>query len=205
MPRYGKIQIYTGDGKGKTTASLGLALRTVGQGGKVYIIQYMKGGAYTGELISIKNFLPKIEMIQFGRGCVKEKKQMKLLGIGEKAKYFDFIREDIECGTCRYCFLNDQEQAKYVRSAFALTQKLTNSSEYDLIVLDEINVALKLGFLSVEEVLEMMDKKYKNTELIMTGRDAHPQVMEKADLVTEMKLVKHYFDKGTSARRGIEY
>ncbi|MBI3032307.1 cob(I)yrinic acid a,c-diamide adenosyltransferase [Candidatus Woesearchaeota archaeon] len=205
MARYGKIQVYTGDGKGKTTASLGLALRTVGQGGKVFIVQFMKGGAYTGEFISIKNFLPKIDIIQFGRGCVKEKKQMKLLGINEGAKYFDFVREDIECGPCRYCFLNDQEQVKFVKSAFALAQKLTASEDYDLIILDEVNVALKLGFLSIEEVLELMEKKHPQLELIMTGRDAHEKVMEKADLVTEMKLVKHYFDKGTSARRGIEY
>lgn len=205
MARYGKIQVYTGDGKGKTTASLGLALRTVGQGGKVFIVQFMKGGAYTGEFISIKNFLPKIDIIQFGRGCVKEKKQMKLLGINEGAKYFDFVREDIECGPCRYCFLNDQEQVKFVRSAFSLAQKLTASEDYDLIILDEVNVALKLGFLNIDEVLDLMEKKHPQLELIMTGRDAHPQVVEKADLVTEMKLVKHYFDKGTSARRGIEY
>jgi|SRR3989338_3592057 len=205
MPRYGKIQVYTGDGKGKTTASLGLALRTVGQGGRVFIVQFMKGGAYTGELISIKNFLPKIDIVQFGRGCVKEKKQMKLLNIGSEAKYFDYVREDIECGPCRYCFLNDQEQAKFVNNAFSLAKKLTQSPDYDLIILDEVNVALDLGFLTIENVLELMEKKNSTTELIMTGRGLHSKVLEKADLVTEMKLIKHYFDKGTSARRGIEY
>ena len=93
--RKGQVQVYTGDGKGKTTAALGLALRAIGQGFKVYIIQYMKGGAYTGEFISAKNYLPNIEMIQFGRPCIKQQKQMKIDGFSPKGSInktiFDFV------------------------------------------------------------------------------------------------------------------
>ena len=93
--KLGLVQVYTGDGKGKTSAAMGLALRAIGQGLKVFIIQFMKGGAYTGEYISAKNFLPNNEFIQYGRGCVKEKKQLKLTGFDEGAHFFDHIREDI--------------------------------------------------------------------------------------------------------------
>jgi len=203
--KLGLVQVYTGDGKGKTSAAMGLALRAIGQGLKVFIIQFMKGGAYTGEYISAKNFLPNNEFIQYGRGCVKEKKQLKLTGFDEGAHFFDHIREDIECGPCRYCFLNDEEQRRFVRLAFDKAKEKTSKDEYNLVVLDEINVAVKLGFLGLQELIELIKNKNKETELIITGRDAHPQIIEMADLVTEMKLIKHYYEKGVSARRGIEY
>ncbi len=203
--KLGLVHVYTGDGKGKTSAAMGLALRAIGQGLKVFIIQFMKGGAYTGEYISAKNFLPNNEFFQYGRGCVKEKKQLKLIGFEEGVNFFDQVREDIECGPCRYCFLNDEEQRRYVRLAFDKAKEITSKDEYSLVVLDEINVAVKYGFINVNELIELIKNKNKTTELIITGRDVDPKIVEMADLVTEMKLVKHYYEKGVAARRGIEY
>jgi len=205
IERKGLIHIYTGDGKGKTTASMGLALRAIGQGFKVCVIQFMKGGAYTGEFISAKNFLPNFTFAQYGRPCIKEDKQYKLLGIDKDHHYFDYIRGDIECGTCRWCFANDEQQQKYVGEAYEHSKKIIEQGNYDIVILDEINVAVSLNFLTVDEILKLIDIKPKNTELIITGRNVHPKIVEKADLVTEMKMVKHYFNQGVAARRGIEY
>ncbi len=209
--RKGLVQVYTGDGKGKTTASLGLSLRAVGQGFNVFMIQYMKGGAYTGEYVAAKNHLPNFEIVQFGRPCIKQQKQLKLKGFhklsteDQNKKLFDYIREDIECGTCRYCFLNDEIQKDYIKRAFKKSMEVVTSGNYHLVVLDEINVALQLGFLSVADVLEMIRLKPEHVELVMTGRGVPQEIIDAADLVTEMKLHKHYFDQGVMARRGIEY
>ncbi len=207
--RKGQVQVYTGDGKGKTTAALGLALRAIGQGFKVFIIQYMKGGAYTGEFISAKNYLPNIEMIQFGRPCIKQQKQMKIDGFSPKGSInktiFDFVRDDIDCGSCRYCFLNDEVQKDYIQEAFKKTSEVILSGNYDLVILDEINVALSLGLLDQEEFLSLIKKKPKALELVLTGRDAPEELLRIADLVTEMRPRKHYFEKGQMARRGVEY
>lgn len=229
--RLGQIHVYTGEGKGKTTAAMGLALRAIGQGLKVYTIQFLKGGAYTGEFISTKNFLPKekTEIRQYGKRCVKEMKQYKLIGLntsnksglntgnkeesnkneisnkGFEANYFDYIREDINCGKCRQCFVNDEEQKKLAREAFKHAQEILLSEEYDLIVLDEINNAVHYNYLSVYEVVELLQKKAPHIELVLTGRNAHQEIIAIADLVTEMKKIKHYFDDGILARRGIEY
>jgi cob(I)alamin adenosyltransferase len=208
--KLGLVHVYTGDGKGKTSAAMGLALRAIGQGLKVFIIQFMKGGAYTGEYISAKNFLPNNEFIQYGRSCVKEDKDLRSIGFADEERkkvppFFDKIREDIECGPCRYCFLNDEEQKRFVKMAFEKAKEVASSGAFDLVVLDEINVAVKLNFINVDELINLIKTKSKNTELIITGRDAHPQVIELADLVTEMKLIKHYYNKGVAARRGIEY
>ena len=205
MPKQGQVHIYTGDGKGKTTASLGLTLRAVGQGFKVAIVQFMKGGAYTGEFISAKNFLPNITIFQFGRPCLKQQKQMKLNNIDTENPPFDFVREDIDCGDCRYCFLNDEVQKDYVEKAFKKTMEIANDNRHDLIILDEINLAVSLGFLETERVVSLMKNKDSEVELIMTGRNASSDLIDAADLVTEMKMHKHYFNKGVLARRGIEY
>lgn len=205
----GLVHVYTGDGKGKTTASLGLSVRAIGQGYNVYIIQFMKGGAYTGEYITAKNHLPNIEIAQFGRPCIKQQKQLKIHGFyGEKIKdkkIFDYIREDINCNNCRYCFLNDDIQRDYVEEAFKKALDVVMSGNYRLVILDEINGAMNLGFLNVELVLNMLANKPDDVELVLTGRNAPDEIIHIADLVTEMKLRKHYFDKGISARRGVEY
>ncbi|MBT4823607.1 cob(I)yrinic acid a,c-diamide adenosyltransferase [Candidatus Woesearchaeota archaeon] len=213
VPRkFGFVHVYTGDGKGKTTAAMGLALRAIGQGFKVFIIQFLKGGAYTGEFISMKNFLPKEnkEIVQFGEGCVKELKQFKLQGFQkgarkENCEYFDYIREDIECGNCRECFLDDEKQKKSSREAFALASDILSSEKYDLVVLDEINNAISHKYISVNEVIELIQKKAPRIELVLTGRCAPPEIIQVADLVTEMKCIKHYYENGVFARRGIEY
>lgn len=205
MVKKGQTHIYTGDGKGKTTASLGLTLRAVGQGFKVAIVQFMKGGAYTGEFISAKNFLPNIEIHQFGRPCLKQQKQLKLQNIDTDNPPFDFIREDINCGDCRYCFLNDEVQKDYIEKAFKKTMEIANDNQHDLIILDEINLAASLGFLEIERVVSLIKNKHPEVELIMTGRNAPQDLINAADLVTEMKMHKHYFNKGIPARRGIEY
>jgi len=205
MSKEGQIHVYTGDGKGKTTAALGIALRAIGQGLKVFIIQFMKGGAYTGEFISAKNFLPNLEIIQFGRPCLKEQKQLKLKNIGFDNPPFNFVREEIECGDCRYCFLNDEVQKDYVEKAFKKTYEIINQGRHNLVILDEINLALSYGFLETERVVALVKNKPKETEIILTGRNAPPELIHLADLVTEMKMHKHYFYKGVPARRGVEY
>lgn len=205
MSKRGQIHVYTGDGKGKTTAAMGLALRAIGQGLRVFIIQFMKGGAYTGEFISAKNFIPCLEILQFGRPCLKEQKQLKLKNLNLDSFSFDFIREEIECKDCRYCFLNDEIQKDYVEKAFQKAYEVINQGQHQLIILDEINPALSYGFLEIERVIALVQNRPKNIEIVLTGRDAHPELVKIADLVTEMKMIKHYYNEGTPARKGIEY
>lgn len=200
MSRKGQIHVYTGDGKGKTTAAIGLALRAVGQGLKVFVVQFMKGGAYTGEFISAQNFLPNLEIMQFGRPCLKQQKQFKL-----KKASFDFIREEIECGDCRYCFLNDEVQKDYVEKAFKKAYSIITEGQHHLVILDEINLALSYGFLETERIVALLQNKPEQVEIILTGRNAPYELKKTADLVTEMKMHKHYYNKGISARKGIEY
>jgi len=205
MLRKGKVHVYAGEGKGKTTAAMGLALRAIGQGLKVFVIQFMKGGAYTGEFISAKNFLPNIEFIQFGRPCLKQQKQMKLKNLDLENPPFDFIRDDIDCGDCRYCFLNDEVQKEYVEKAFQKTYEIVNLGNHDLIILDEINLALAYGFLEIERIAALIKNKPKHVEIVLTGRNPPEELLKITDLFTEMKMHKHYYNEGINARRGIEY
>ncbi|MCK8825516.1 cob(I)yrinic acid a,c-diamide adenosyltransferase [Fuchsiella alkaliacetigena] len=190
----GLVQVYTGTGKGKSTAALGLALRAVGHGFKVVVIQYMKGSAYSGELFSSQR-LPNLEIKQFGRGC----------------PYASLIREGhMKCKGCGDCFLKDNDQSRaefkeYVDLAYAYSEEVLSDGETDIVILDEINNALRYDLLTVEEVLDLVSLKGEKTELIMTGRGFADQILEVADLVTEMKAVKHPYQEGISSRRGIEY
>ncbi|MDH5375684.1 MAG: cob(I)yrinic acid a,c-diamide adenosyltransferase [Candidatus Bathyarchaeota archaeon] len=176
MPKLekGLVQVYTGDGKGKTSAAFGLALRAVGRGLKVYIIQFIKGGFDYGELYVVDR-LPNLKLKAFGRGMfVTEKPPGK---------------EDVELA----------------QEALALSQEVVKSGEYDIVILDEISVALNLKLISLEKVLELIKDKPKHVELVLTGRSAPEEIIKAADLVTEMREVKHPFHKGYQARKGIEY
>jgi cob(I)alamin adenosyltransferase len=166
------IQVYTGNGKGKTTAALGLTLRAAGAGKKVYICQFLKG-KYYGELRSLKKF-KDIKVEQFGAKC--------------------FIRR-----------LPRQEDIKLAQSGLRAAKKAILEKKYSLVVLDEINVALKLKLIGLKDVLGLIKCLPKKKELILTGRSAHPKIIKAADLVSEIKEIKHYFKNGIYARRGIEF
>ena len=170
----GLTQVYTGNGKGKTSAAFGLALRAVGRGLKVYVIQFIKGGFDYGELYVAKR-LPNFKLEAFGRG--------------------KFVTE----------VPPTEEDVKLAKEAFKLAREVVSGGEYDIVILDEINVALHLKLIDVDEVTNLIRDKPEHVELVLTGRDAPPEVVELADLVTEMKEIKHPYAKGALPRRGIEY
>lgn len=172
--RKGYIQVYTGDGKGKTTAALGLALRAAGHGLKVYIGQFLKGQVY-GELISIKKLSPLITIKQFGR------------------KGFIHVTRN-----------PDEEDIKRAEMGLKKCLEAMLSKKYSIIILDEINVAVDFNLLSEKEVHKFLDQKPPEVEIILTGRYAPASFIKRADLVTEMKGKKHYYSKGVRARNGIE-
>jgi len=170
----GLTQVYTGNGKGKTSAAFGLALRAIGRGLKVYVIQFIKGGFDYGELHVVQH-LPNLKIKAFGRG--------------------KFVTQ----------MPPTEEDIKQANQALELAEQVINSGEYDIVVLDEINVALHLKLIELDRVIRLIGKKAKHVELILTGRYAPPKILEIADLVTEMKEVKHPYNRGISPRRGIEY
>jgi cob(I)alamin adenosyltransferase len=170
----GLVQVYTGNGKGKTSAAFGLALRAVGRGLKVYVIQFIKGGFDYGELHAIGK-LRNIKLATFGHG--------KFITDVSPSK------KDIELA----------------RKAFDLGKKVVDQGDYDVVILDEINVALNLRMIRMDEALQLIRNKPKHVELVLTGRYAPPEIIEAADLVTEMVEIKHPFTKGVSPRKGIEY
>lgn len=170
----GYIQVYTGNGKGKTTAALGLALRAAGYKHKVYIGQFLKGQKY-GELLSAKKLSPYITIEQFGR------------------KGFIHVTKD-----------PDEEDIKRAKRGLKKCLEAMLSRKYRIIILDEINVAVDLNLITEEEVHEFLDKRPEDVEIILTGRYAPPSFLKRADLVTEMKEKKHYYKKGVKAREGIE-
>jgi len=168
----GYIQVYTGNGKGKTTAALGLSIRAAGAGLKVFIGQFIKMGEYS-ELKALKRFEDLITVEQFGTGrFVKGKPSAQ-----------------------------DMEAA---RKGVQRIKTVLSSGKHHVVIMEEANVAAALGLISVQELLEIMTEKPEDIELVITGRGADSQIIEKADLVTEMKEVKHYFQKGVPARVGIE-
>ncbi len=183
----GLLQVYTGDGKGKTTAAMGTALRAAGHGLKVCIIQFLKGGGFTGEAIAFKKF-KNVEYYQFGPSASYAGK----VKAGEKKVGKEF-------------FTYTQEDLKNAKKALQLAKKNISSGKYSLVVMDELNVAINFGHLEVEDVLAVLKKRHPKTEVIVTGRGAKEELEEIADLVTEMKLIKHPFQKGILARWGIDY
>jgi len=169
----GCTQVYTGNGKGKTTAALGLALRAVGRGLKVCVFQFIKGGGPYGEHLVADKLAPFFTIIQTGRpGWVNTR--------------------DISA---------DRHSAQ---EALVRARELLTSGGYDLFICDEINGAVGFGLIDVEQVLELIRLRPEKVELVLTGRNADEQVIEAADLVTEMREVKHYYKAGVPARTGIE-
>ena len=172
MNPQGLIQVYTGDGKGKTTAALGLALRAAGQGMKAIIIQFIKGDHTCGEHLFAAQYRP-FEIVQ----------------LSTKSS-FDQTLEELKSTAAQ---------------SFALAEKTIINGNYDMVILDEIFVAVNKGLISTEQALSLMNKKPEPMELILTGRGAPKEVIRRAGLVTEMTEVKHPFTKGITARKGIEY
>lgn len=178
MERHGLVIVHTGDGKGKTTAALGLALRAWGGGLRVLILQFIKGGQRYGELDAIaalKNVRDTIEVRQCGLGFTKRDEARK------------------------------PEHIKAAQETLREAKDEILSGAWDLVILDEINYAVKFGLLDVQEVLALLQEKPSQLHLVLTGRDARPEIVEAADLVTEMHLVKHPFKKGIKAQKGIEF
>lgn len=168
----GYIHIYTGNGKGKTTAAFGLSVRAACAGKKVFIGQFIKGMDYSE--LKLPEHFSNIIIEQFGRGC--------------------FIRNKPSP--------EDYEAAK---NGYEKAVRILESKEFDVVVLDEIFIGLFYELFSEEDILELIDKKPEETELILTGRKATQNLIDKADLVTEMKEIKHYYQKGVIARKGIEF
>lgn len=171
--RKGYIQVYTGNGKGKTTAALGLALRAAGSGLRVFIVQFIKKRRCSEHRIIRERFSDLITIEQYGEGLILK-------------------RDPAEA---------DRRSAQ---KGLAKIRKIIESKAYDVVILDEINVAVRYKLVELEDLLEIMEGKPKGTELVITGRYADPRVIEKADLVTEMREIKHYMARGLKARLGIE-
>jgi cob(I)alamin adenosyltransferase len=174
--RRGLIIVNTGPGKGKTTAAMGTALRAVGNGMRVLMLQFLKGSWHYGELDAVKPLGEKFIMRQMGRGFVK---------VGAEKP--------------------DPEDVRMVEEAWAESQQAIQSGEWDLVILDEINYAISYGMLDPVKVTEVLRNKPEMVHVILTGRNAHPTIVELADTVTEMRQVKHAYEKGVMAQRGIEY
>jgi cob(I)alamin adenosyltransferase len=168
----GYVQIYTGNGKGKTTASLGLSLRAAGAGLKVFIAQFLKQGDYS-EIKALERFSDCIRIQQYGLGRFVKGKPT-------------------------------EEEIMAARKGLEDVNEAMRSGKFDLIIVEEGNVAAACGLFEVQELLDLISKKPDNLELVITGRGAAPEVIAQADLVTEMKEIKHYYEKGVAARVGIE-
>lgn len=175
----GLVHVYTGNGKGKTTAALGLAMRALEHGLQVHMIQFLKGGSYTGELLAPERFGGKFAIEQYGKGSTDE------------PHYEDFTPDEAD----RERALRGLERAR----------ELMREGKTNVLVLDEINVALQLGHLTEDEVLELLLTKPHNMELVLTGRNAPQSVMEAADYVSEMKAHRHPYNRGILGRKGIDY
>ena len=173
-PRSGLIQVYTGDGKGKTTAAIGLAVRAAGHGLRTYIGQFLKGRPY-GELEALKRLVAWVKVEQYGL---------------DSWMHVDSVTP---------------EQRAAAEAGLARARDALLSGDYELVVLDEVNVALFFGLLTEEAVLQLMADKPAHVELVLTGRRAPPSILEQADLITEMIEVKHPYQQGIGARRGIEH
>lgn len=177
MPEKGLVIVYTGKGKGKTTAALGIVLRAVGHGYKVGMIQFIKGEWYYGELTSSKRLEPEFELIAAGRGFV---------GI---------IDDDHPI----------EEHEKAAKDAIEVAKQKIASGDYDIMILDEINYAVKLNLISQKDILDVIAAKPEKTSLVLTGNYVPEAVIDAADLVTEMREIKHPYQRGIKAKKGVDF
>ena len=168
----GYLQVYTGDGKGKTTAAIGLAIRALGAGWRVFVAQFLKAGEYS-EHKALAKFSDHLTIKKYGRKVfIKGKPQ--------------------------------DEDRRLAQAAYVEIAEIVASGRYRLVILDEANVAVHYGLISLDQVLELVDRRAEWVELVITGRYAHSRLIDRADLVTEMREVKHYFTRGIKARKGVE-
>jgi cob(I)alamin adenosyltransferase len=175
--RTGLTIVFTGNGKGKTSAALGLALRASGHKLYVSIVQFIKGSMPTGEVRAVERLKPEVELITMGKGFVN----------------YGHSTTPME----------DHRLA--AREALAAARQRMSSGSWDIVILDEVNTALSLGLIELNDVLKLISEKPLKLHLVLTGRDAHPAVIEAADLVTEMRNIKHPYDNGISAQQGIDF
>ncbi|MDW0137044.1 MAG: cob(I)yrinic acid a,c-diamide adenosyltransferase [Nitrososphaeraceae archaeon] len=173
----GIVIVYTGNGKGKTTASLGVALRAIGHGLRVCMVQFIKGEWHYGELNSIKKLEPDFELIVAGKGFI---------GIIDDDHAFE-------------------EHVRAAKTALDIVEQKISLDTFDIIILDEINYALHLGVLQLADVMKILQNRPKHLSLILTGNHACEEIITLADLVTEMKEIKHPYKKGIKAKRGIDF
>jgi cob(I)alamin adenosyltransferase len=177
MSKDGLTIVYTGKGKGKTTAALGIALRAVGYGKKICMIQFIKGSWHYGEMDSSKRLEPEFEMVAIGKGFV---------GI-------------IDDKTPK------EEHEKIAKEAIKISIEKIQSGKYDIVILDEVNYAINLNLVKIEDVLNLIKSKPPGIDLVLTGNYAKDEIIELADLVTEMKEIKHPFQRGVKAKKGIDF
>ncbi len=173
----GLVIVFTGDGKGKTTAALGLAMRAVGHHYRVAVVQFIKGTMRTGEQEAAKMLAPYLEWTVGGRGFTE--------GALSRA--------------------TPEEHRRAAQETLRLAEEKLRSRDYRLVILDEVLGAIKAGLISTEQVLALIKAKPPAVHLVLTGRDAPPEIVDAADLVTEMKLVKHPYEQGIAAQKGIEF
>jgi len=177
MSKNGLTIVYTGKGKGKTTAALGIALRATGYKKKICMIQFIKGSWHYGEMESSKRLEPEFEMVAIGKGFVGI--------IDDKSP--------------------KEDHQKIAKEAIKISNEKIQSGKYDIIILDEVNYAVNLNLISLADVLDLIKSKPQNVDLVLTGNYAKEEVIEAADLVTEMKEIKHPFQKGIKAKEGIDF
>lgn len=175
--KHGFIIVYTGDGKGKTTAALGMAFRAIGRGWRVLMVQFMKGSWHYAELDTAKRLAPDLEIVAMGKGFYK-------------------ILDD---------HYTEAEHREAALAALAFAQDKMLSGQYDLLILDEVNNAVQTGLLPLDAVIAFLDLKPPDFNIVLTGRGAPDALIERADLVTEMREIKHPYQKGIFAQKGIDF
>lgn len=188
----GLVHILTGEGKGKTTSALGLGLRAAGRGYHVYMIQFLKSGG-TGELYAVK-YMPNFTIVPFGIDAIREREKVQ-------TSLATFAKKE---SSGRFIFRTDIDEKEAAKQGFEHAKKIIQSKNYDLVILDEINCVLDKKLLSIQDIIGLL-KQRNHVEIIMTGRDAPKELYDYADYVGVITPVKHPWQKGVKARRGIEY